>query len=115
MERCHVCGFEGDATPIAEAIGAVAGFPGVVGGLLGGTYDGALRRRPSPHVWSALEYTAHTGETVAWYQQRIERVLTEEQPQLLPFDWDAACEQGRYRDPPLRRSSRRSCAAAQDW
>lgn len=101
MERCRPCGFEGDATPIQQAIGAVTQFPRLVLELLDDVSSDVVRRQPSPQVWSALEYAAHTGETVAWYRHRIERVLTEERPQLLPLDWDKACEQGRYRERPL--------------
>jgi hypothetical protein len=45
-----------------------------------------------------LEYAAHVRGAIAWYAERIERVLREHRPQLRAFDWDAACEERRYAD-----------------
>ncbi len=55
-----------------------------------------IRARVDPHVWSPLEYAAHVGEAVRWYVGRIRCVLDEELPQLAPFDFDAAAEEGEY-------------------
>ncbi len=55
-----------------------------------------VQRRPGAEVWSAIEYAAHVGEAVCWYVGRIRRVLKEDLPQLAPFDFDAAAEEGDY-------------------
>jgi hypothetical protein len=58
--------------------------------------DAIVHTRPAPGVWSALEYAAHTRDAFEFYNRRIERVLTEDRPHLGAFDFDAACERGRY-------------------
>lgn len=51
-------------------------------------------------MWSALEYTAHLRDALAWYGARIHRVLAEPTPQLAGFDFRAACESRAYNDDP---------------
>jgi hypothetical protein len=50
---------------------------------------GAIRRRPSPEVWSALEYAAHVRDVIDFYADRIHRVLTEERPQMPDADFSS--------------------------
>jgi hypothetical protein len=57
-----------------------------------------VRIRPQPDVWSALEYTAHLRDAIAFYEQRIDRVVTEDGPTLTAFGFAAACEERRYND-----------------
>ena len=51
---------------------------------------------PAPSLRSARECLVHTGQAVAWYHGRVQRILTEDWPQLEAFDWDAACDEGHY-------------------
>lgn len=46
--------------------------------------DAVLRRRPAPEVWSALEYAAHTRDTVAANGWVMSKALTEDHPVI---DW----------------------------
>ena len=57
-----------------------------------------IRVRPSPDVWSALEYTAHMRDVVDFYMDRIERVLHEDRPILRAADFASMAETRRYRD-----------------
>lgn len=98
MRTCPECGFKGNQVAPAATVSLVADLPMTAAQLLRGAIESTVRCRPDPEVWSALEYAAHTGEAIQWYHARIRRALTEQQPQLLPFDWDAACRDGRYRD-----------------
>jgi hypothetical protein len=49
--------------------------------------------RPSPGVWSAREYAAHYANVIEWYADRIDRLLTEDRPQLSGWDFSV--------DPPV--------------
>lgn len=66
-----------------------------------------LRTRPSPGVWSALEYVAHVRDAVGFYDERVRRVLAEDNPQLTapddprlsaPKSWDDLCIERRYNE-----------------
>ena len=59
---------------------------------------GLIRRRPSPEVWSALEYAAHVRDVVGFYADRIRRVLDEERPQLPGADFSSLPERRGYLD-----------------
>lgn len=73
-----------------------------------GASDSALvRERPSPAVWSALEYAAHVRDVVAFYAERIDRVLNEERPRRNVADFASMPERRRpSRRRPLRRPRR---------
>lgn len=58
-----------------------------------------LRTRPAAGVWSALEYVVHVRVAVEFYDERIRRVVEEDNPQLTaPASWDELCDSGRYND-----------------
>lgn len=56
--------------------------------------DEAVRHRPTPGTWSALEYGAHVRDTVSVFTERILRTLAEEDPELGWWDHEAAVEDG---------------------
>jgi hypothetical protein len=62
--------------------------------------DPRIRVRPQPDVWSALEYTAHLRDVLRFYDDRIERTLTEVRPQLTAFGFHDACERLGYNAEP---------------
>jgi hypothetical protein len=57
---------------------------------------GVIRRRPSPEVWSALEYAAHVRDVIDFYADRIDRVLNEERPQMTGADFSSMPERRGY-------------------
>ena len=57
-----------------------------------------LRRRPAPDVWSALEYAAHTRDALAFYVERIQRVLAEDRPTLTKVGWSTQAEARGWND-----------------
>jgi hypothetical protein len=57
-----------------------------------------LRRRPAPEVWSALEYAAHTRDVLAFYRERVERVLGEDRPTLHAVGFGSLEVEERYND-----------------
>jgi len=83
--HCEECGFDARAMSDAELVTAIASFArrfrAPLSRFLPGE-DGAavVRHRPAPEVWSALEYAGHTRDVLAFYRDRVERVLAEERP-----------------------------------
>lgn len=63
---------------------------------ISGANDEALRFRPAPDVWSALEYMGHARDGVEWYAVRIRQTLSEDCPQLSGTDWERETEIRRY-------------------
>jgi DinB family protein len=90
--RCRFDWTDGPTELIAALGSAAARFAEAL------TVAGEARVRPAPDVWSPLEYVAHTRDALAWYEDRIRRVLVEDCPQLNAYDWDAAAVERRYND-----------------
>lgn len=103
--RCPECGFDWDGTGPAEVIEVLercgSRYRAPLTRLLPAEDAAVVRRRPEPQVWSALEYAVHVAVALAWYGDRIERVVREERPVLAAYGFDEACERDRYaeRDP----------------
>ncbi|MGH9189440.1 MAG: DinB family protein [Acidimicrobiales bacterium] len=100
---CDECGFDYESVAAADAPAAIRAFgrryrapltrflPGEDGTAL-------VRTRPSPDVWSALEYAAHVADVFDWYDARIRRSLVEDDPAYEGPDPDEAAEDGRYNE-----------------
>ena len=52
--------------------------------------------RPAPDVWSPLEYACHVRDVLRIYDERLERMLTETDPQYANWDQDATAIEARY-------------------
>ena len=105
MARCGECDFDWDLRG-DEARALIGGFGDAYRAGLGRFIqdpDGSnLRKRPSPCVWSALEYAAHVRDVIAFYSDRIERVLSEERPRMSAADFSSMPERRGYlEDDPL--------------
>jgi hypothetical protein len=95
VTRCGECGFdwavERDATISLIASGGTRFTT-----ALEPFDDTEVRTRPAPDVWSPLEYTAHTRKALAFYDERVRLVVTENRPQLEAYDFAAAAERDAY-------------------
>lgn len=103
MTTCAGCGFvyenfDGAAAPkefhrrareLRERLGAALM---TAGGLE------ALRRRPEPAVWSALEYAGHVRDVLLAQRERLFLALVEERPAFAPMYRDDRVTLGRYND-----------------
>jgi hypothetical protein len=78
---CSQCGFDYDATPPSAANVLLAALLPEYRTRLSSDV-GALRKRPEPRTWSALEYACHVRDCLALYDWRIRRVLAEDRPGL---------------------------------
>lgn len=57
-----------------------------------------VAERPSPDVWSGLEYACHVRDVFALYDQRLRRMLEEDDPMYANWDQDTAAVDGAYGD-----------------
>lgn len=55
-----------------------------------------VARRPSEHVWSPLEYASHSRDLVAVLGERVDAMLTGEDPVLSDYDGEAAAVRGQF-------------------
>jgi hypothetical protein len=82
-EPCPECGFDAAALERAELPGVVRDAAATIRLALSAP-DAA--RRPSPEVWSALEYGCHVRDVCRIFGGRLQLMLDEDDP---PFDnWD---------------------------
>ncbi len=94
-ERCPECDFDSGSFPhdeVADRIRAVgAAWVQVLAGP-----DSALRSRPSPAIWSPLEYACHVRDVLRLYDQRLELMLAQDDPLYANWDQDETAVAERY-------------------
>jgi hypothetical protein len=56
----------------------------------------SVRERPSPDVWSALEYGCHVRDVYRVFDGRLSRMLDEDHPRFANWDQDATAVDERY-------------------
>lgn len=86
-ERCAECGFDGDSVSVGDAVVTLRSLGRrwrAATAVFDADADDVLRRRPAPEVWSALEYAAHTRDTIAANGWVMAKALVEDRPTL---DW----------------------------
>jgi hypothetical protein len=75
-----------------------AGYPGGAPSAGRGVDKAGLRRWPGPGEWAIIEVVAHLADkeerALAW----VRRMLSEDNPELKPFDQEALAVQRRYLD-----------------
>jgi hypothetical protein len=68
------------------------------GQLLGEAPVAALRWRAAPETWSALEYACHSRGVLEVFAARVERMLVEDDPDLVVWDDEAAVLDEAYNE-----------------
>jgi hypothetical protein len=58
--------------------------------------DHAIRHRPAPNAWSAVEVVGHMIDKMQMWASRVERLLVEELPALPGYDQDALVRDHDY-------------------
>ena len=58
--------------------------------------DRAMRHRPAPGEWSAVEVVGHMIDKMQNWSRRTERILNEERPTLPGYDQDASVREHDY-------------------
>jgi len=90
-EHCAACGFDGSHYSDEALLAAVRDLGPRWKALLGeaGT---DLRARPSPGVWSAIEYAAHSRDITALHAFGVQQALTQDEPAYPPIEGDELIE-----------------------
>ena len=85
-ERCEECGWQAANVTADNAVVVVSDlgpkYRAALTRLLPADPENALRRRPSAHSWSALEYTAHVRDVIALWSGALHMLLAEDRPVL---------------------------------
>ncbi|MDT7570192.1 MAG: hypothetical protein QOE05_366 [Actinomycetota bacterium] len=55
-----------------------------------------VRDRPKPDVWSPLEYACHVRDVFVLFDQRLQKMLTEDDPLFANWDQDETAVQEKY-------------------
>ena len=102
-ERCEECGWLAANVTAENAEVAVSDlgpeYRAALTHLLPADPEDVLRRRPSAHSWSALEYTAHVRDVIALWSGALHMLLAEDRPVLPrpdPSIADEAAAAGGY-------------------
>ncbi|MBB3677494.1 DinB family protein [Modestobacter versicolor] len=95
---CPPCGLAYAALPVATAAALVTAVPGLARAAVAGRPDAALRRRPEPGTWSAVEYLCHLRDVQVTTTIRLHRARTEELPVVEPMLNDLRARRFRYAD-----------------
>jgi hypothetical protein len=100
---CPECGLDYDTISPSDAAVAVRSFPRRFAEQLHRSEgdEAALRRRPEPAVWSALEYTVHVSDGFEYFADMVRRMRAETDPEI-PFpDPDERAEAQAYNQQPI--------------
>lgn len=84
-----------------ESIKALRAVPVIARALARGMEEEALRRRPAPEAWAAIEVIAHMADTDERALARIRRMRDEDEPTLPAFDQDALAVERAYIAQPI--------------
>src|SRR6266568_5137889 len=91
---CPECGFDTQGFPVEAVPGMILANAAAWKDALAGPDD--PRTRPAPDKWSPLEYGCHVRDVLRLYDQRLELMLTEDDPLFPNWDQDATAVADRY-------------------
>jgi hypothetical protein len=94
-QPCPECGFDTRVVGGAEVADRLRANAAQWHDLLTGPAE-VLRQRPSPQVWSPLEYACHVRDVFRVYDERVTLMLTQDDPYFPNWDQDATAVQERY-------------------
>jgi hypothetical protein len=80
----------------AEILKVLRAAPVVARALTQDVPDAALRRRPAPGEWAAVEVIAHIADVDERAHARVVRMLAEDIPYLPAYNQDELAERSRY-------------------
>ena len=90
---CPECGFDASAANATSVAGLLRANAAEWAPLLA---DPRATERPSEQVWSALEYGCHVRDVFRIYDERLRRMLTEDDPLYPNWDQDQTALDDRY-------------------
>jgi hypothetical protein len=83
--HCPACRYSYAATSVAAALALIESVPSRAAELSADLGEPAVRTRPEPGTWSALEYVCHLRDVYMTSTIRLHRVRTEDRPALEPM------------------------------
>ena len=96
QRRCPECGFDARAFPREQVGRMVRANAAAWEDVL--ARDDGLTTRPSDDRWSALEYACHVRDVFRIYDQRLEMMLTDDDPDFSNWDQDVTAVEERYNE-----------------
>ena len=113
MNHCDECGFVYADLGPADVPPRLAALGPVYGDRLGAD-PSVLRRRPSPDIWSGLEYCCHVRDVLIVQRERLQLALAEDCPVFVPMGRDERVVNDRYneQDPTVVAAELRAAADA---
>jgi hypothetical protein len=112
LERpCPECGFEAAAVDVTEVAAMIRANAAEWRKILADD-PAAVRTRPVPDRWSALEYGAHVRDVHRIYLHRLDLMLTRDDPHYPNWDQDATARAERYGEQDPRTVASELSAAA---
>ncbi|MEU3273684.1 DinB family protein [Saccharomonospora sp. NPDC006951] len=90
---CPQCGFDAAAVVPAEVAARLRANAEAWRQVL---VAGDVGIRPRPDRWSSLEYACHVRDVCRIYDERLVRMLTEDEPEFPDWDQDATAIEARY-------------------
>ncbi len=96
MDHCDECGYQYASTPRQDIAPTFRALAQTYSERLMEGGDDALRSRPQPQTWSALEYACHVRDVLAVQRERIQLALAEDEPTFTPMGRDELVVERRY-------------------
>jgi DinB superfamily len=94
---CPECGFDTQGIPVGAVPGMIlANAAAWQQALTGPNVPDDARARPEPGKWSPLEYACHVRDVFRLFDQRLELMLTQDDPLFPNWDQDETAVADRY-------------------
>lgn len=97
-ETCGECAFDESLTQPEDVALALPSVATAIGDDIRALSPELARRRPSPEVWSPVEYLGHLRESMAFHRWLIESALAEDNPSIPRVDPDESVAKAGYLD-----------------
>ena len=112
LERpCPDCGLDASSLTVADQPGVVRDVAATFADVLAA--GEATRTRPSPEVWSPLEYGCHVRDVLRRWDARLRLMLTTDDPLFENWDQDATAVDDAYAEQDPARVSAELAEAAE--
>jgi S-DNA-T family DNA segregation ATPase FtsK/SpoIIIE len=97
MVDCDECGLVYASIAVTDIPNALVAFGPIYRARLG-VDPSRLRARPSPEIWSALEYSCHVRDVLEVQRGRLLLALAEDRPTFIPMGRVERVTRDRYND-----------------
>jgi hypothetical protein len=98
LERpCPECGFDASTLPREQIVPLIEANGRAWASLLEGSPT-ALRERPGDDRWSVLEYACHVRDVFQRYDERLQLMVSQENPSFANWDQDRSALDDRYNE-----------------